>query len=380
MEVLKLLLPARILLLAAGAVLVLGGCESMTTSMGKKIDYKSVATAPALELPPDLTAPQYDDRYNVATASAAAAARDASRPRTSDQVAPASTPDARIVRGGNDRWLVVKATPEQAWSTVRQFWLDTGFVLAVEQPVIGVMETDWAENRADLPTDIIRSTLGKFADILYTTYKRDKFRTRIERGIEPGTVEIYISHRGAEQMPTAKVEGNQPVAFAWTVLPPNPGLETELLTRLMVRFGAVESVARASVQQAVTPGAAASDRARLVKSADGTNALEVDDNFDRAWRRVGLALDRIGFTVVDRDRSKGVYFVRFADPDTAKVEPGWLSKLQFWKDTTEKPEQYRVVVTGGEPRSTVVVQNVDGAPDRSPNGEKILSLVRDQLK
>jgi outer membrane protein assembly factor BamC len=241
------------------------------------------------------------------------------------------------------------------------------------------METDWAENRADLPTDIVRQTLGKVADLLYTTYKRDKFRTRIERGVEPGTVEIYITHRGAEQMPTA-ISAGQPVAFAWTVLPPNPGLETELLTRMMVRFGAVESVARASVEQALAPGAAATDRARLSKAADGSSILQVDDNFDRAWRRVGLALDRIGFTVVDRDRSTGVYFVRYADPDTAKVEPGWLNKLQFWKDTTEKPEQYRILVTGGEARSTVTVKDPAGAVVTTPNGEKILSLIRDQLK
>jgi outer membrane protein assembly factor BamC len=379
MEVLKLSLPARALLLVAAAVLLLGGCESMTGSLGKKIDYKSVSTAPALELPPDLTSPQYDDRYNTATASAVAAARDATRPRTGDQIAPAATPDARIVRGGSDRWLVVKSTPEQAWSTLRQFWIDTGFVLAVEQPAVGVMETDWAENRADLPVDMVRSMLGRFSEILYTTYKRDKFRTRIERGGEPGTVEVYVSHRGAEQMPTALSAG-QPVAFAWTVLPPNPGLETEILTRMMVRFGATESAARPAVVQALAPGAVGPERARMSKAADGTSTLEVDDNFDRAWRRVGLALDRIGFTVVDRDRSKGVYFVRYADPDTAKVDPGWLSKLQFWKDTSEKPEQYRVVVTGGDPKSTVAVQGADGTPDRSPNGEKILSLVRDQLK
>jgi outer membrane protein assembly factor BamC len=379
MEVLKLLLPARVLLLAAGAVLVLGGCESMSTSLGKKIDYRSVTVAPALELPPDLTAPQYDERYNVATASAVAATRDAARPKTADQIAPIATPDARIVRNGNDRWLVVKATPEQAWNTIYKFWIDTGFAIAVDQPLIGVMETDWSENRADLPVDPIRGMLGKFSEILYTTYKRDKFRTRVERGTEPGTMDVYVTHRGAEQLPTA-YSASSPVAFAWTVLPPNPDLEAEILTRMLVRFGAAETVARTAVAQAVAPAGSGAERVRLVKAADGANALEVDDSFSRSWRRVGLALDRIGFTVVDRDRTKGVYYVRYADPDTAKVEPGWWSKLQFWKDTSEKPEQYQIAVAGGEQKSTVEVRNVEGAPDRSANGEKILSLIRDQLK
>ncbi|MBK6602011.1 MAG: outer membrane protein assembly factor BamC [Betaproteobacteria bacterium] len=351
----------------------------MSTSLGKKIDYRSVTVAPALELPPDLTAPQYDERYNVATASAVAATRDAARPKTADQIAPIATPDARIVRNGNDRWLVVKATPEQAWNTIYKFWIDTGFAIAVDQPLIGVMETDWSENRADLPVDPIRGMLGKFSEILYTTYKRDKFRTRVERGTEPGTMDVYVTHRGAEQLPTA-YSASSPVAFAWTVLPPNPDLEAEILTRMLVRFGAAETVARTAVAQAVAPAGSGAERVRLVKAADGANALEVDDSFSRSWRRVGLALDRIGFTVVDRDRTKGVYYVRYADPDTAKVEPGWWSKLQFWKDTSEKPEQYQIAVAGGEQKSTVEVRNVEGAPDRSANGEKILSLIRDQLK
>ena len=392
MEVAQLKTLAGTLLVGVGAAVLVSGCETMTTSLGKKIDYKSASTAPALELPPDLSAPQYDERYNVATASAAAAARDANRPRAAEMIAPASTPDARIARLGTDRWLIVKGSPEQAWNTVRQFWIDTGFVLAVEQPVIGVMETDWAENRADLPNDFIRSTIGKYADFFFTTYKRDKFRTRIERGAEPGTVDIYVAHRGAEQLPT-QVDGGGPTGFAWAVLPPNRGLENEMLTRLLVRFGMNEASARSEVEKTTVTTASATaiggapvvavrggDRARLAKASDGSSVLTVDDTFDRAWRRVGLALDRIGFTVVDRDRSKGTYFVRYADPDTAKADKGWLEKLAFWKDNTEKPQQYRVVVVGGDPSSSVVVQDADGAPDKSPNGEKILSLVRDQLK
>jgi outer membrane protein assembly factor BamC len=382
MQVLKPLSLPRAALLAA-AVLVLGGCESMSTSMGKKIDYKSTSTAPALELPPDLRAPQYDERYNLATASAVAATTNAAKPKTADQIAPNQTANARIVRSGTDRWLVVKATPEQVWNTIYRFWIDLGFAIAVDQPLVGLMETDWAENRADLPVDAVRQLLGRFSEILYTTYRRDKFRTRVERGSEPGTIDIFVTHRGAEQMPTA-MSASSPVAFAWAVMPPNPGLETEVLTRMMVRFGAEENVARSEVTQAMAPagaaGAAAAEPVRLVKAADGTSVLDIDDSFSRSWRRVGLALDRIGFTVVDRDRAKGIYYVRYADPDTAKVEPSWWSKLQFWKDsTTEKPEQYQVVVAGDETKSTVAVRGTDGGPDRSANGEKILSLIRSQL-
>lgn len=369
---------------AAGVVallalaLALAGCESLTNvAPTKRIDYKSTATAPALELPPDLTTPRYDDRYQVTTATGLAAA--GANKATKSEFLP-QTADAKIVRAGNERWLVVKATPEQAWNTCREFWQEQGFVLAQENPQIGVMQTDFAENRADIPADFLRRTVGKYLDVFFSTYRQDQFKTRIERGAEPGTVEIYISHRGMEQVPTGKIDNSSPAAFAWAVMPPNPSLEAEMLTRLMAKFGTPEPAARAAVvQSAIAP-----EKARIDKTADGSFKLTVDDQFDRTWRRVGLALDRAGFTVIDRDRSRGVYFVRFGDPDALAQKAndrGIFEKLQFWKsDEKDKPEQYQIVVAEAQQNSVVVVQDPGGAPDRTPTSEKILALLKDQLK
>jgi outer membrane protein assembly factor BamC len=362
---------------AAVAALLLAGCESMNFSIGKKIDYKSSGSAPSLEVPPDLTTPTYDDRYQVATASGVAAARAAGR---STELLPVAS-DARLARSGSERWLVVKTTQEAAWTTLRDFWTRNGFVIAVEQPGLGIMETDWAENRADLPKDFLQQFTSKFISFGNDSYKRDKFRSRIERGSEPGTVEIFISHRGAAQQP-GKISQGAGEDWNWTLLPPNPELEAEFLERLMVAFGTpAPRAAEAVVALANTP-----DRARIEKSGNGESQLVVEDAFDRAWRRVGLALDRTGFTVVDRDRSKGLYFVRYSDPDLAKKkEEGWfadtIAKLKFWKtEAVVKPEQYRVVVTQADPRSLVTVQDPAGVADKSENGEKILALLKEQLK
>jgi outer membrane protein assembly factor BamC len=356
--------------------LALAGCESLS-SPSKRIDNKSTASGPALELPPDLTTPRYDDRYQVNSATGLAAA--GANKGTGTQVVPTS-PDAKIVRAGSERWLVVRATPEQAWNTCREFWQENGFVLATESPQIGIMETDFAENRADAPSDFLRRTIGKYLDVFATTYKQDKFKTRIERGVEPNTVEIYISHRGMEQVPTGKIDNSSPAAFAWAVMPPNPALESEMLTRLMMKFGTPEPAARAAVVQA----AIAPDRATIDKNPDGSYKLTVQDPFDRTWRRVGLALDRAGFTVMDRDRSRGVYFVRYGDPDALAAKAnnaGWLTKLQFWKtDEKDKPEQYQIVVAESAQTSVVSVQDAGGTPDRSSASEKILALLKDQLK
>lgn len=369
MSPISLLLKCTLIALTA----FLAGCETMTTSLGKKIEYKSSGSAPALEIPPDLTAPTYDDRYQVATASGQAAAKASGK---QSEVLPVNA-DARLVRAGSERYLVVKTSEEVAWKTVRDFWTKNGFIVASETPQLGIMETDWAENRAAVPQDFMQSFLSKYVSFLNDTYKRDKFRTRIEHGTEPGTVEIFISHQGAAQLPT-KFNKGVGEDFQWQSTPVDPGLEAEFLGRMMVAFGAPEQMANESVA-ALTK---APERAVIEKGKDGASQLIVDDAFDRAWRRVGLALDRTGFTVVDRDRSKGLYYVRYANPDLAakKNDKGWLEKLAFWKTDDVKPEQYRVVVTQADPKSVVTVEDPAGAPDKSVNSDKILALLKDQLK
>ena len=187
----------------AMAVLILSGCSSSFIE-SKKIDYKSAGKLPPLEIPPDLTTPSRDGRYAVpditpkgsATYSAYAGERGGqTRISTSTEVLP-QVDKMHIERSGTQRWLVVKGSPDKLWPAVKEFWQESGFIVNVELPEAGIMETDWAENRAKLPLDIIRKTLGKVFDSLYSTSEQDKFRTRLEQGLEPGTTEIYLSHRG----------------------------------------------------------------------------------------------------------------------------------------------------------------------------------------
>ncbi len=360
------------------AVLSLVSCKSMSLEIpSKKIDYKATSQLPPLEIPPDLTRPSADDRFVVpdvnpkgtATYSAYSKERTGERKAANSAVLP-SQENARIERAGTQRWLVVKGDPDQLWPIVREFWQETGFVVNIEIPEAGVMETDWTENRAKVPDGFIRNTLGKFLDSVYSTSERDKFRSRLERGSEPGATEIYISHRGMEEVyVTADRDQTK-----WQPRPPDPELEAEMLRRLMVRFGVQED--RAKEQLALVAGA---PRAKL---SPGTLAL--DEQFDRAWRRVGLALDRVGFTVEDRDRSKGLYFVRYIDPEIdnkSADNKGWLSKLKFWgSDPKAKTEQYRILVKNVDSGAEVNVLNKDGVREQSETASRILSLLYEQLK
>jgi len=363
----------------AVATLALISCSSFELP-SKKIDYKSAGKLPPLEVPPDLTRPSGDDRFTVpdvnpkssATYSAYSKDRSGQPQAVSSSVLPQQR-DARIERSGTQRWLVVKGEPAAMWPVVKDFWQETGFIINVEIPEAGVMETDWAENRARIPDGIIRNTLGKLLDAVYSTSERDKFRTRLERGSETGTTEVYISHRGMEEIYTSAAQDQT----RWQPRPPNPELEAEMLRRLMVRFGVQEERAKA---QLVATGSAV-PRATLSR---GQGTLSLNEQFDRAWRRVGLALDRVGFTVEDRDRSKGLYFVRYIDPEidnkTAENK-GWLSKLKFWGSSYKpKTEQFRVLVKDAESGAEINVLNKEGVREQSETATRILSLLYEQLK
>ena len=369
-------------LLAIAALALLGACGSMGDFLeGSKVDYKSAGELPPLDIPPDLTAPARDNRYAVpeggrsaTTLSGYQAERAQARPGAG-AVLPAAE-GVRVERDGKQRWLVVNAPPEKLWPLVKEFWQESGFLLRQEMPEAGIMETDWAENRALIPQGWLRRTLGRLLEQAYSTPERDKYRTRLERTPTGGT-EVYISHRGMMELYVSE-ERTQTM---WQPRPADPELEAEFLRRLMVRLGTPEEQAKAMLAAAAPP-----QRAALKKGLDGQELLEVFEPFDRAWRRIGLALDRVGFTVEDRDRQNGVFFVRYADPDAEMErktrEKSAFSWLAFWRSDAPKvkAQQYRVAVSAQTDNSRVQVLDSNGAAESSVTSHRILTLLHEQLK
>jgi outer membrane protein assembly factor BamC len=374
-----------LLCIVFGAALgaALGAC-SYLPDMSKRIDYKSANKLPPLEVPPDLTRPTTDNRYVVPDAGGQGTATYSEYTRDRTQAPAAGTtfvlpqsPDARLERDGGTRWLVVKGVPDQVWPVVKSFWQEVGFIVNLEVPEAGIMETDWAENRAQIDPGGIRSILGRLLDSVYSTAERDKFRTRLERGTQPGTTEVYISHRGMQEVYTDTARKEETM---WQPRPPDPNLEVEMLGRLMTRFGVEQQ--RVKAQIAAPRGGPVQQRASLDR---GAGTLALDEQFDRAWRRVGLALDRVGFTVEDRDRSKGLYFVRYIDPklDTASsdAKKGFLARMFSWGgDSKAKQEQYRIEVKDAARGCQVKVYNKDGAQENTDTAGRILTLLYEQLK
>lgn len=356
---------------AVSALLVLSGCSSLFGD--KKADYRSQpgATAP-LEVPPDLTQLAREGRFR-SSSSVVSAAASAAAPGAAvavPAVAAVTAADARVERDAQQRWLFVARPPEQLWPLVRSFWTDAGFKLEVENAQTGVMETGWAEDRAKVPTDFIRSTLGRFIDGLYDSGLRDRFRTRLER--TPAGTEIYISHRRLEEVYTSVTRDST----RWQSRPADPQMEAEFLSRLLARLSQQpEAAAKDQVARAAPGGVPTT-----VALPPGEAQLQLDDGFDRAWRRVGVALDRSGFSVEDRDRAAGLYFVRYVEPTASgKDEPGFLSRW-FGGDKPTAIARYRVLVKTEGNRTTVSLQNQQGVTETGETARRILSQLAEGLR
>jgi len=404
-------------------VLSLVSCDTIPF-IDNTSDYKGAGRARPLEVPPDLTASPTSDAYSIPGSTSYSSYAQAQETQEVGVEKVLTTPEGvRLVKAGAQQWLVVNAPAEKVWPVVREFWIDQGFAVRVENPQLGVMETEWID--ADkIKKDEKIGVLNKFdkwLDKLSGFADKKKFRTRLDRGEEKGTTEIYMTHRSVTGAPDDgknriqtqlgvietgyKAESEkQPERSAF-----DAELDAELLRRLMVKLGVEEQRSKSIIGEAQI-----AKRAEVIKEKDGSARLILSDSFDRAWRRVGLSLDIIGFVIEDKDRSNGLFYVRYADvdiDDTPKKKKGLFETLKFWggddekevktesqkedksimdslkfwgtddKQKTNPAKQYRIKVADGEnDKAEITVIDKEGARVRTTTANRIIALMFEQLK
>jgi outer membrane protein assembly factor BamC len=375
------------------AGLILAGCGSSSVIddmlPDQRLAYKKQREATEnLEIPPDLSKGEFNDALDVPAAGSSTFSEYAGERSKRREVATSGAilPDVKDVqlrRDGTSRWLEVSAPAEAVWPRVVSFWREQGILLVEQNPAVGVMKTDWLENRAEIRQDFMTRMMMKVAEGLHATSTRDQYRVRLERGPKPGTTDIYLTHTAMVERLLSNTAG-EGANIVWEPAPSDPGKEAEMLQRLMAYMGVTErraAVAVAGGAPATTEGAARPTTARLVSDGAGS-ALIISEEFRRAWRQAGVALDRTGFAVEDRDMSAGTYYVRY-DPGSegARKKEGFFSRMAFWRDKQIDPVkkyQVKLVANGAETRLTVL--NAAGERDDTVAGKKILSLLQENIR
>jgi len=366
------------LALVSGA---LAGCDTLNDWFASdRVDYKNTQSAPPLAVPGDLSAAPTDQQYvapaqNLALGGAPQRARIAATGNATLGQPTAQDPyGMHVEHDGDRRWLVVDGRgPGDVWPVLQEFWEQNGFTLATDSAPNGIMTTAWAENRAKIPDDIIRRTIGKLIDFVYSSGTRDRFQTLVTRGPN-GSVDISITHSGMEEVLT----GRQKDASRWVETPRDPSLEAAFLSKLMQKFGLTE----AQSKQLLADARPASAAAHVDQAADGGSTLVLRESVDHAWLRVGLALDRTNFTVDNQSRAQGLYYVRYADTMQELKGDGLFGKLFYkpGKHKEKKGPEYRVAVRSlDDGRTQVAVVDAQGQVDTSADARRILSALHAQL-
>ena len=368
----------RRLLLVLPVLFQLAGCGLLDRLFPDRSgDYKKVKPAAPLDVPPDMVTTTLGDALVVPEASTTLSGYTTARQKVDNAVAGEVLPvqtDIRLERDRDRMWLVVQGEPDAVWHRAREFWLENGFLIEREDPVAGYLETNWVENRAAVPKDILQRAISRVFDQAYSSAFRDRYRMRLERGEQAGTTEVYITHQGLEEQ--YQGQESDVVTTKWYPRPSDPALESTMLKHLMVYLGVApeEAETRVGGEEAASP-----ERAELLREADEQTALVVREDFSRAWRSVGIALDRVGFAVEDRNRAEGIYYVRYNDPLKGQKK-GLLSKLAFWSGKEDKVERYQIRLIDEGPDTRVRVLGEDGEPEKSATAARILTLLYEQLR
>lgn len=352
-------------------VLLLSGCSTMNQMMGteESVDYKSTVAGDPLSIPPDLTQANRDAHFRAPEGTATLSQYEQSQQAqqkagSANTILPAAS-GVSVMRDGDIRWLVVDKPAEEVYPKIIDFWGEQGFTLHSQDSRTGLMETDWAENRAKIPEGWIRSALGGIIDQVFDSGERERFRTRVER--VNGKTEVYISHQQMVETPTP--DG---AAFKWVFGKEDPGLNAAMLARLMVFLGTNVKSAQDMVAQAEKD----SDQPKITQMPEGQAALTLGEPFDRAWRRVGVAIDSAGFAVDDRDRSTGDYFIRYLDSDTGeKIEQQNIIGRLFGGKNTAEATPYRIHVADQGAGSLVTVLNQKGEVQNTDTAKRIITVL-----
>ena len=338
------------------AIVALTACSTPTNIESKSFDYKAPPVkVGSLEVPPDLTSYSGDDRYGIpgeaeSGTSYSEFSKGGANRKGSSVLPPVK--NVRLERKDNQRWLVVDDKAENVWPVVKAFWLENGLTIKIENPQVGVIETEWAENRAKTPMDTFGKYLSKIFDGMNSSGESDQYHTRLERSKDGNSTEIYITHYGMQEIAEKDETG-----YRWLPRPSDPELEATMLQLLMSKLGGGSGVLDNTQKSPAVPVADGVDAPKLNKLADGSQSILLSEPFDKSWRKVGLALEQAGIVLADKDRSKGIYFLS-AGKDDAKSKLGADNVERIQVKVRELSAGCEVIVNNGAGISNADTQKI----------------------
>ena len=339
-----------------------------TPESKEKISYQ-------LDVPPDLSEPDVSEGLtlpNISGGSTYSAYKTGSNTGyKGDIVTPANPKGAKVIRDGANQWLEINSSAEELWPQLKVFFTKVGFEIKREDKRLGIIDTNWLENRIDLPTNWFTRLIKK----LDSSGLRDKYRARLEKTNKPNVTLVFITHQGLKEV-GEDYTGEEIAHTLWQPRQSDPELEAEMYQRFLI-FRDVSKDQAISLVDTTT--AVTNKRTKFVEK-EGNTLLQVNEGFARTWRRVGIALDRIGLLVDDRDRSDGLYYLRITEDfrDKAKEDDGWLASL-FSSKKVKLRDRYLLSVSNEGETTFVGINETTGAKADADFVKQLLTDLQNYL-
>lgn len=339
--------------------------------------YLDASVGGPLELPPDLTLVQSESNFELPEVFAG----DDADARDRIPVL-AKVESLRVEGSENLYWLSVEEPVDSLYRQVKNFWASEGYRLTLDEPVIGVMQTEWILKEVGTSQDK-RNWLERLFSKEDLSATQDQFRTRIER-IQQGKSRIYVAHRGAEYNYVLDTSDRGLIPDEddnnWRLRQPDPELEIEMLSRLMVYLG----LQRVQVDQKMANIKLFQPRAFLKLNADENSPfLIVKDPYQIAWNRIHHNLERMNFEIAESVYKSGLVDVVGIFVVNLDVEDSNKRGGLFSLSSASEPETRQIALILSEEThelTRVEIEDIVGELDTSPEGSRFLNLLYQQIK
>jgi len=290
-----------------------------------RINYYSDKSVTSLEVPPDLTTPSFENSFRLNEyvkdydPSFVDLGGKEERSDKSEIIRPELT-EIKVKKSGSRRWLEVDKKPDLVWNLSKQFLKDMGFVVKKSNKKIGFMETDYLENKPEIPDKslgLIRSMFSTIGNVSYTLPSIDKYSIRIEPLNSGEKSEVHLSISSMKEVATL-VAGDE--STLWQSKERDVALENEMLYELMLYLGGDASKAREKIVNAKEEGKV------FVELLDGVNGyakLSFRLNLVDTWDNVSWAISNLNIELEDKDLKEKTFYLNVANDE----EKGIFTKI-----------------------------------------------------